>query len=271
MFHTTIEVSSLFSSTTYGLAATIFYKKSFRKEEIPVVFSLVLSGVLTDIIRTQITPELSVGEGEAAATDFNFKFLFAWSSLIMVIIWTLYLCYQHHQLFRRTIWTSVFLAYLFAILDVRGGLGTRFWASTSQRPPEHFAPTWNVYRVCISAGIQFIRNPIWLKAQLQGMRAKFGPIYILSLTYYMVAAVTVDKHPIMVLISVAAMVLASVAGIILRPDNAAVLEAMGITTTHPERRWYHGRMMGASIILLGVITYMDFSQIELCLQNKECF
>ena len=266
-----MEVSKLFSSTTYGLAATIFYKKSFRKEEIPVVFSLVLSGVLTDIIRTQLMPDLIVGEGEAAATDANFKFLFAWSSLIMVIIWTLYLCYQHHQLFRRTIWTSVFLAYLFAVLDVRGGLGTRFWASTSQRPPEHFAPTWNVYRVLISAGIQFIRNPIWLKAQLQGMRAKFGPIYILSLIYYMLAAVTVDKNITVVLMSVAAMVLASVAGIILRPDNAAVLEAMGITTTHPERRWYHGRMMGLSLILFIAITYMEYSQIELCLQNKECF
>ena len=268
MFHMTMDqVSKLFSSTAYGVAATIFYKRSFRKQEIPVVLSLVLSGVLTDIIRMQIIPDMTVGVGEAAAIDLNFKFLFGWSSVIMVMIWTLYLCYHHNQLFRKTI---VFVAYLFAILDVRGGLVVRFWASTSQSPPEAFAPTWNVYRVCISAGTQFIRNPIWLKVQLRKTRKKYGLLYILSLMYYMIAAVTVDKNVFVVLMSVAAMVLASVAGIIIRPDNAVILDAVGITTTHTERRWYHGRMLGVSLFLFGVITVMEFSQIKLCLLNKDC-
>lgn len=261
------QISKLFSSMAYGLAATIFYKKSFRKDEIPVVSSLVLLGVVADSLRTKIFTDLSVGAGHIS-DEFNSIYIFAGTSA--VIIWALYLSYCHQHLILKTIWSSVFVAYLFAILDVRGSLATNIWASTSHLKPEHFAPSWNVYRVLISAGIQFVRKPKDLKTKLQGMRAKFGPIYIMTLTHYMFYALTVDRSMLVVLMSGMTVVIASVAGIILRPDNAAVLETLGVTTTHPQRRWYHGRMMASSLFLFGVISAMEHSKISLCILKKVC-
>ena len=261
------HVSKLFSSTAYGFAATIFYKKSFRRDEIPVVFSLVLLGVVTDILRTLILTDSTL---EAGKTSDEFNFVCVFAATFVVINWALYLCFRHLHLMRKTIWSSVFVAYLFAILDVRGSLAANIWASTSQLKPEQYAPSWNVYIVLVSAGIQFVRNPIWVKAQLQGMRAKFGPIYILTLTHYMIYALTVDRSMIVVVMSVVAVVFASLAGIVLRPDNAAVLEALGITTTHPQRRWYHGRMMGISLALFVFISWLEYSKISVCILNNEC-
>ena len=231
-----LDFLKLLSCILFAVAATLFFKKSFRREVIPDVFGLVLLGILTVSPCKRLVLDSADSPG-----------VFKYAGPFAVITCAWFICYRYRHLFRDASSTSVFMAFLLAILDVRFGLATMFWASLDdQLNPDHFAPSWNVYRVCVSAALQFVRRPLWLKSQLQGTRAKLGPIYVMCLTQYVVDALTLDTGILIASIGGIAVVSAIVAGVLLRPDNSTMLEVFGIKSTHPQRRKYHGRLMAGS-------------------------
>lgn len=241
-----ITLTRLASSCAFAAAATIFYKKTFRANGMLIVGSLFLLGYVLEHFEKLSLP--------------------VYSSLLVLNIGLL--CYSSYIL-REWLKTAIkpdifatFLPFFLAILDVRCGLGEMLGINIS---------VWTSLRISASAVPQFLRKPLWLKTKLQHIRPKLGPIYVLSVTHYVLSRTTGSVQWTSLLENMT-MIAAVVAGVFFRPDNAATLDILGVLfrpgfdieshvflrMKQPERRYYHGRLMGVSLVCCIALVAADY-------------
>lgn len=216
-----IYLPQILSSLAYAAGATIFFKKSFKREGINVVTCFILLGViLTKIESISVTWTAPALISTTAALCFS--------------------CYRNADWLPRAISVHVFMSFLFAILDIRFGLATFIWAKLDGNlMPSDFEPSWTIYRLVCAAAVQFLRRPLWLKSSLQGMRSILGPIYVMCVTHYVLTSTGSGTSFLHVLLGALATILANLAGLIFRPDNSTLMELFVPNTTLLERRRYH--------------------------------
>lgn len=237
-----ITLLRLVSSCAFATASTIFYKKTFQVNGVGIVGSVLLFGCVLELFERLPIP--------------------VYSCLILLNIGLL--CYSAYTL-REWLATATksddfftFVPFFLAILDVRCGLGEMLGFNSL---------AWTSLRIIASAVPQFLRKPLWLKTKLQHIRPKLGPIYVLSVTHYVLTRTT-DSMQWAGLLANMTMVAAVVAGVFFRPDNSAMLNLVGDDIEHvfsrisrmklPERRYYHGRLMGFSIVGCVVLAAVDY-------------
>ena len=220
--------SQLVSCTLYAAGATLFFKKTFRGNILPTVLSMVLLGAILE--QTDTLPIKS------------FSCL-----LILPVCALVYNCNQHFDWLKTGLKMDMFVWFLLAFMDVKfkgqRTLFTNMFFHTFC--PEDVELTWNLVRLLVTACPQFLRKPIWLKAKLQGIRSKLGPMYALFITCYVI---NLENDIIVTSLGTTASGLAILAGIFCRPDNSAMLELLGYSTSYRSRRKLHGRLMIASFV-----------------------
>ena len=233
--------SQLVSCILYAAGATLFFKKTFRGNILPTVLSMVLLGAILE--QTDTLPLKS------------FSCL-----LILTVCALMYNCRQHFDWLKKGLKMDMFVFFLLAFIDVKfNGHRTIFTNMCEyQFCPEDVELTWNLVRLLVTACPQFLRKPIWLKAKLQGIRSKLGPMYALFITCYVI---NLENNIIVTSLGTTASGLAILAGIFCRPDNSAMLELLGYSTSYRSRRKLHGRLMIASFV----------SSMVLFLYNYGCF
>ena len=220
--------SQLVSCTLYAAGATLFFKKTFRGNILPTVLSMVLLGAILEQTDTLSLKTVSC-------------------LLILTVCALVYNCRQHFDWLKTGLKIDMFVFFLLAFFDVKfKGHRTLFTNMCDhQFCPEDVDLTWNLVRLLITACPQFLRKPIWLKAKLQGIRSKLGPMYVLFITCYVI---NLENNIIVTSLGITASGLAILAGIFCRPDNSAMLELLGYSTSYRSRRKLHGRLMIASFV-----------------------
>ena len=101
-----LDFLKLLSCILFAVAATLFFKKSFRREVIPDVFGLVLLGILTVSPCTRLVLD---------SADSSGVFKYAGPFAVITCVW--FICYRYRHLLRDVSSTSVFMAFLLAILE----------------------------------------------------------------------------------------------------------------------------------------------------------
>ena len=224
-------LSQLVSCIFYAAGATLFFKKTFRGNILPTVLSMVLIGAILEQ-----TDTLSLKTGTKCSC-----------LLILTACALVYNCRQHFDWLKTGLKMDMFVFFLLAFIDVNfKGHRTIFTNMCDyQFCPEDVELTWNLVRLLVTACPQFLRKPIWLKAKLQGIRSKLGPMYVLYITCYVI---NLEKNIIVTSLGTTASGLAILAGLFCRPDNSAMLELLGYSTSYRSRRKLHGRLMIASFV-----------------------
>jgi len=203
------------SSLMYAAAGALFYKRSFNKSMFPILGTLLCFGVFNEHF-----------------TQLNVPFKLAYTFVIIAR-----LIKVNDGVFTSRSYVLFVVVLFLAILDVR------------YDTMKSVVPYWT--RIFPTAIAQFIRRPIWLKARLQGLRSKFGPLYLLY-----VSRTAIDSFGDVLFIRSLALisfVSANMAGCIFRPDNRSVIEQFYPGTTLAWRRCYHGKLMLLSLAAITVL------------------
>ena len=231
------------SCILYAAGATLFFKKTFRLSILPTVLSMVLIGAILEQTCTWSLITVSC-------------------LLILPVSALVYTCRQNFDWLKTGLKMDMFVWFLLAFMDVKFNghrtLVTNMFFHTYC--PDIVELTWNLVRLLVTACPQFLRKPIWLKAKLQGIRSKLGPMYALFITCYVI---NLEKNIIMTSLGTTASGFAILAGIFCRPDNSAMLELVGCSMKYRSRRKLHGRLMILSFVssmVLLIYNYGRFSR-----------
>ncbi|KAL4226591.1 hypothetical protein ACF0H5_014575 [Mactra antiquata] len=154
-------VLEICSCLLFSGAATVFYKKSFDARGVPVVASLFTLALLL----------------QNADTFLTFFYI------AMTLSYLLYTSASNAEWLRTTANLDVFLPFLAVVLDVKFDILGMIGIET--------AYSQNL-KICVAAIPQFIRKPNWLKAKLQGVRSRLGPIYVFYVTSYVTSITKSD-------------------------------------------------------------------------------
>ena len=231
------------SCILYAAGATLFFKKTFRLSILPTVLSMVLIGAILEQTDTWSLKTVSC-------------------LLILTVSALVYTCRQNFDWLKTGLKMDMFIWFLFAFMDVKfNGHRTLFTnVFFHTYCPDIVELTWNLVRLLVTACPQFLRKPIWLKAKLQGIRSKLGPMYALFITCYVI---NLEKNIIVTSLGTTASGFAILAGIFCRPDNSAMLELVGCSMRYRSRRKLHGRLMILSFVssmMLLIYNYGRFSR-----------
>lgn len=230
------QILKFFSCVLYAVAATLFFKKTFPQAVIPAVVCLTILGTFLGLVRNY---PLSI------------------IILLVTVCVVCHNCYRNKQWLQSAIKLDMFLTFSFAIIDVQFKPVVYMLTKIldDRYTDEEVETMWFVFRIFLTSVPQFIRKPIWLKARLQGLRSKLGPIYVLNVAIFVLSLETGVQSATL---GNMAVVCAVVAGLCFRPDNSAMLDMLGYPMTFRERRYNHGRLMiisFSSCVLLFVDHY----------------
>ena len=222
----------------YAVAATIFWKKSFRKEHIKLVLYYAGLGAVMDLNGCSMLTGLML--------TFGIHVYIRYGSTLL------------DNVFKK----SMFFTSLLAIADVKYGLVEN--AFQNSRLPSWLVTLisgggWKLCRIALSAAFQFIREPLWLKTKLQGVRSKLGPIFVLSVLDFAASVVT-DNSMVMMLRYIASLA-ALLGGILFRPDNSTILNVIGKRMNRIERKNFHKKCMVCSctaVVLISVVRFFKW-------------
>lgn len=230
------------SSCAYAAAATVFYKKDFAEPVVPIAASLSVLGLLTDQLCTY--PVL------------------AGSGCILACGTLLYYSFVNLEWVRKAAKMDFFIVFLLAILDVRFGLITnivRFGLMAN-------IPYWDNLRIFATSVPQFIRRPSWLKAKLQDLRSKLGPMFVLFVASYAADVGAMETSTLVYFLTRLAAGSAILAGVFFRPDNSTMLSLCASLTNVPhkedfipyktsliQRRNVHRRLMVTSFVCCALV------------------
>ncbi|WAR25163.1 hypothetical protein MAR_010867 [Mya arenaria] len=114
---------------------------------------------------------------------------------------------------------------------------------------------WEMARVILVAMPQFLRKPTWLKAKLQGLRSKLGPMYVLFVASYFFSRWGSYDNMLADMFALFVAMVALIAGTVFRPDNATVFDLFGVRSTLSKRRFLHGQCMIVTLVLCCVMYY----------------
>jgi hypothetical protein len=213
-----VYVQVILSCLMYAAAGTIFYKKSFNSDMFSTVMTFAHLGLFANCF----------GQSHPIVTV---------TCLLVMTTRMVMACPKWY----KSLNTVVLFAVLFmALLDAQVAF---LWS----------LPYW--VRIIVTALPQFIRRPLWLKAKLQDVRSKMGPLYVLYVTL-----VTKDilenrnNHLVWQCLAVIAMVSAIVAGAVFKPDNKAAMELFCTGTTLSSRKYYHARLMITSLTCISIVS-----------------
>ena len=198
----------------YAAATSIFYKKSFNRDMFPTMITFLYLGLFADHFG-QSHPVITV-------------------TCLCVICARMVLTYPAS--YYNTAW--LFMVILLVLVDVSVGF---------EFPGSYYIPYKT--RIVITALVQFIRKPTALKAKLQGIRSKFGPLYVMYVTLHCLDIIQ-HRDIGVVFKALAAIAITSsiVAGFMFRPDNKTVTELFNPGSTLSSRRYYHARFMIISFV-----------------------
>lgn len=222
------------SCMCFAAALTIFYKRNFRMENLTLLFFLTLAGISLNRSRDSASKTSDVINGALLSA-------------------TLYCC-MHHLKWLKSLSGNFFIAMLAAVFDCKfdilRNMILHFGILNKQSTDVTFK--LNCFRIFLVVIPQFIRKPSHLKAKLQGVRSKLGPIYVLYCTK-LVSQYTCDNTALQ-MCAYTSVLAAVISGIVFRPDNSAVLESLGISTKLNQRRKLHGRGMLLSLLCILLLT-----------------
>ena len=117
-------------------------------------------------------------------------------------------------------------------------------------------PQWHVLRIVLIALPQFIRHPVSLKAKLQGLRSKLGPMYVLFIASYTweLFQQRQTEHVFRVVAWIVIAIGSAFAGVLTRPDNATMCEIFGLPSSYRCRKLCHKISMIGSFVCVLVLT-----------------
>lgn len=216
-----LSIPQFCSTCAFAAAATIFYKKTFREDKLLSVGALSLLGLFLET--SEIYPVSRAG-------------------VIVSLCFLWYTAQKDKEWFKSAIKMDFFLVLFFAILDARVGLLP--------------LPYWKNIRIFAAAIPQFLRRPLWLKAKLQDVRSKLGPIYVLYVSCYVLTRGTEGPEWLQ-RVAEMAMAFSIFAGVVFRPDNSTMLDLTTYKTKLTERRFYHRSLMIGSFGCCGLLTLAD--------------
>ncbi|CAC5394432.1 unnamed protein product [Mytilus coruscus] len=233
------QIPCLLSCTCFAGAVTVYYKRNFRSDKLPLVFFLILS---------------SISSNRSVESSSRLSFIITFS-LCCSIVYNI----VKHLKWLNTVRLDFFLAILLTAYDYKFDILTtigRLIGIPYSVGAQKCTFIMNFVRIMFVVIPQFIRRPSQLKAKLQGLRSKLGPIYIIYCTKF-VMEYTYFGTLTLYTMGIFAVVSAVVGGVFLRPDNTAVLEILGFGTKMNQRKYFHG---------LGMI--ISFSCIALMMLNE---
>lgn len=234
------QIPCLLSCTCFAGAVTVYYKRNFRSDKLPLVFFLIL---------------LSTSLNRSVESSSRLSCVITFILCCSVVYNTV-----KHLKWMNTVRLDFFLAMLLTAYDYKFDISItieRLFGVPYGVGAQNGTCYMNFVRIMIVVIPQFLRRPTQLKVKLQGLRSKLGPIYIIycakfviEYTYY--GTVTLYAMGIIAVVS------SVVGGVFLRPDNTAVLELLGFETKNNRRKYLHGRGM---IMSFSCITLMVLNEL----------
>ena len=215
-----------------AFAGTLFYKKSFRQSEIPLVLHTIALAVAVRFL------------------DLTTTSLFCFSTTYVLLdsqrremVWTVV----------RTTKPSMFLTLFMLFVDVEFNLGAMMGTLLFDLHPS--STLWIRIRIGCAAVIQFVRHPLWVKTMLQEPRSHMGPVFIASLAQLAVRLPTSDARSGFMALATAS---AFAAGTLFRPDNSAVSGLLRESTSS-QRKTFHRVLMTAAFAIFLLDCACEFS------------
>ena len=194
-----------------AFAGTLFYKKSFKQHEIPLVLHAII----------------------LAATC---RFCDATTLTIVGLASAFIMMDRQRQVMTidviKTTKLSMFLTLLALAFDMEWNLGMQ----VLQVHPR----TWIKVRIFGAAFVQFVRRPSSVKVMLQEVRSHLGPVFVISLFQLGLRSTSASPVKAVFLLTAAAAALA--AGTFFRPDNTG-LSSLICDSTSSWRKTYHRALM----------------------------
>jgi hypothetical protein len=107
------------------------------------------------------------------------------------------------------------------------------------------SPEWAIGAQLVVSLTQFIRKPLSLKNKIREIRVFLGPVYVLYSvrSFYLVHRTFGSAYPSLGALMFANAALASVGGVLFRPDNDILLKHLGWKTYQQDRRLRHRNCM----------------------------
>lgn len=194
------------SSCAFAAAATVFYKKDFSEQRLPILGCLSLLGLLAENLDKQPA--------------------FLGVCCLLTSFLLIHVSYLNRDWLTKAAKIDFFLPMLAAVLEARFGLVHLIGIDI---------PYWASIRIFAVAVPQFLRKPLWLKTKLQDVRSKLGPMFVMFVTTY---AMSLDSSNVTFLTRYVARIAAGaaiIAGVFFRPDNSTVLNILAYLMNVPYR------------------------------------
>lgn len=269
---------SAISCVLFAMAATVFYKKNIKRGHLPVVVCFAMVGLIFQGIGNGSLTAISLGVIGApialcCAWPVDSEWLQSAVKLDLFMAFCLAIAeVKFHLAIRMCGYIETFLELdgsdvfhngtlchapdvnmpkmvrLHSQDDINGVL--LYTAVDCHGRAGLWLPSWSVLRMVLIAIPQFVRKPLWLKAKLQELRSKLGPVYVLFAATH-VYQLLQDRQSdwsfqliVWVLVAISAML----AGILTRPDNSTMCDLLHLPSSYRCRKNCHKVFMVGSYI-----------------------
>lgn len=234
-------IECLTSCLCFASGATIFYKRTFRRDMLPLTFLFILLSI-------------SLHRSSIYKSRVSWAITFGLSCLIAYNI-------VKHKKWLKTLPMDFFFTFLMAVLDIEFNIYKTMLENAGILSHMTYylgEPVVNWTRIVLVVIPQFIRNPPRIKAKLQGLRSKLGPIYVIYCAKFIMDYTQYNNNTICKIQGLTSLVAAILSAVVFRPDNSVILQLLGYDTTLKKRRFIHGRGM---IISLGLCVLMVLQEL----------
>lgn len=274
---------SLISCVLYAAAATLFYKKNIRRQNLPAVLMLTLIGTCVQCLHGgEVTMAcIIVIVAGVIYTRATFDVNWIQSAVKFDLFVAFALAIAEIQFGHIEQCTNVFATFCetFTGFEQFSDNMTKVIPQSEDNPfttqsttmystmfgVSYFTnalnglwrklPAWPVLRIILVAIPQFVRRPIALKAKLQGLRSKLGPMYVLFTAVYVWQVIFHQKeHFFRLLCWLLVVMAAAFAGILTRPDNPTMCDLFGLPSSYRCRKLFHRTLMIASFVCVLLLT-----------------
>lgn len=235
------QIECLASCVCLASGATIFYKRTFRRNMLPMTFLFILLSISlhrSSIYKSRVSSEITFGLSCLIAYNF-----------------------VKHKKWLKTLGLDFFFSFLIAVLDIEFNICKTMLENAGVLSHMTYylgESVVNWTRIVIVVIPQFIRKPPSIKAKLQGLRSKLGPIYVIYCAKFLMDYTQYNNNTICKIQGITSLVAAILSAVVFRPDNSVILQLFGYETTLKKRRFIHGRGM---IISLGLCVLMFLQEL----------
>lgn len=239
------QIECLASCVCFASGATIFYKRTFRRDMLPMTFLFILLSMSmhrSSIYKSRVSSAIAFGLSCLIAYNF-----------------------VKHKKWLKTLRLDFFFTFLIAVLDIEFNIFKTMLENVGVLSHMTYylgESVVNWTRIVIVVIPQFIRKPPRIKAKLQGLRSKLGPIYVIYCAKFLMDYTQYNNvNSICKIQGLTSLMAAVISAVVFRPDNSVILQLFGYETTLKKRRFIHGRGMIISLVLCALMFLQELANI----------